>query len=209
MKNKELEENSSAAQPPTHSERLVIDRIEQLKAFANPLRQRIFEHLATAPATTKQVAETLGCPPTRLYHHVATLEKAGLIRQVSTRQVRGATEKYYAAIATTIAIDPALLRAETNELQVVDGIFDNVRAELAELLAGKDPPQLHTSNEIMFAQVAVTASPERIAEFRQRLDELLQELGATQQIRRSTDEDEETYRLLVGWYPKERSTPTS
>ena len=51
----------------------------QIKALANPLRQQILELMIEAPITTKQVADRLGEKPTKLYHHVDTLEAAGLI----------------------------------------------------------------------------------------------------------------------------------
>src|SRR5437868_10166113 len=76
--------------------------LAEMRALAHPLRLRILEAFAEAPRTTKQVAELLGQPPTRLYHHVAALERAGLLRLVETRQNRGTTEKWYEAAARTM-----------------------------------------------------------------------------------------------------------
>src|SRR5262245_11195131 len=69
--------------------------LERVRALAHPLRLRLVELFAAGPLTAKQAAEKRGQPPTRLYHHVATLERAGLLRLKETRQVRGATEKYF------------------------------------------------------------------------------------------------------------------
>src|ERR1051326_7711550 len=71
--------------------------LDQVRALAHPLRLRLLELFARQPRTAKQAAEVLGEPPTRLYHHVAALERAGLIRLKETRQNRGTTEKYYEA----------------------------------------------------------------------------------------------------------------
>ena len=60
------------------------------------------ELFAESPKTTKQVAELLGQPPTRLYHHVAALERAGLLVLTERRQNRGAVEKWYAGVAQQI-----------------------------------------------------------------------------------------------------------
>src|SRR5437899_3090059 len=73
--------------------------VADLRALAHPLRLRIMELFAESPKTTKQVAELLGEPPTRLYHHVAALERAGLVVLKETRQNRGAIEKWYASVA--------------------------------------------------------------------------------------------------------------
>ena len=76
--------------------------VAELRALAHPLRLRVLEVFAEAPRTTKQVADLLGEPPTRLYHHVAALERAGLLRLTETRKNRGTTEKWYEAIARTM-----------------------------------------------------------------------------------------------------------
>src|SRR3954465_4425991 len=73
-----------------------------LRALAHPLRLRMMELFAESPKTTKQVAELLGQPPTRLYHHVAALERAGLLVVTERRQKRGAVEKWYAGVAQQI-----------------------------------------------------------------------------------------------------------
>src|SRR3954466_2174119 len=73
--------------------------VADLRALAHPLRLRMMELFAESPKTTKQVADILREPPTRLYHHVAALERAGLLVLKETRQSRGAVEKWYAAIS--------------------------------------------------------------------------------------------------------------
>lgn len=86
----------SAGAPPLG--RTVAD----LRALAHPLRLRMMELFAESPRTTKQVAELLGQPPTRLYHHVAALERAGLLVLTERRQNRGAVEKWYRSAAEQI-----------------------------------------------------------------------------------------------------------
>src|SRR5436305_3203053 len=76
--------------------------VADLRALAHPLRLRMMELFAESPKTTKQVAELLGQPPTRLDHHVAALERAGLLALKETRQNRGAVEKWYEGVAHQI-----------------------------------------------------------------------------------------------------------
>ena len=45
------------------------------------------------------MADRLGEKPTKLYHHVDTLEAAGLIKLVKTKRKRGTVEKYFEAVA--------------------------------------------------------------------------------------------------------------
>src|SRR5262245_21298058 len=75
---------------------------QELRALAHPLRLRLLEHFAQGPTTTMQVAAKMGEPPTRLYHHVNALERAGLLKLRSTRPNRGTTEKYYEVTRTQV-----------------------------------------------------------------------------------------------------------
>src|SRR5206468_5112014 len=69
--------------------------VAELRALAHPLRLRLLEAFAGEARTTMQVAAELGEPPTRLYHHVNALERAGILTLARTRQVRGTTERYF------------------------------------------------------------------------------------------------------------------
>src|SRR5216110_4084316 len=76
--------------------------VADLRALAHPLRLRMMELFAEAPKTTKQVADILGQPPTRLYHHVAALERSGLLVLKEKRKNRGTVEKWYAGVAQQV-----------------------------------------------------------------------------------------------------------
>src|SRR5438477_12848542 len=92
--------------------------VADLRALAHPLRLRIMELFAESPKTTKQVAELLGQPPTRLYHHVAALERAGLIHLKETRKNRGTVEKWYESISRTLGSMPDRGRARGSNAAV-------------------------------------------------------------------------------------------
>src|SRR5688572_6992339 len=91
-----------------------LTTLDQMKVLADPLRIRILELLGEE-RTTKQVAGILGLPPTRLYHHVAALERVGLVRLARTQQRRGAVEKYYHAVARAFSADPRLFTSKAAE----------------------------------------------------------------------------------------------
>ena len=94
--------------PPDQADELVLTELEQVRVLADPLRLRIVEQLCQEESTTKQVAESLGEKPTKLYHHVEALEKVGLIRQTRTRRNRGTLERYYLAVARKFKADASL-----------------------------------------------------------------------------------------------------
>lgn len=81
---------------------------EQLRAVSNLTRHRIMAVLRFEPATITQIAGQLGLAKGSSSYHVRLLERAGLVKVVRTRKVRGVTERYYAMAARTIELpDPA------------------------------------------------------------------------------------------------------
>jgi DNA-binding transcriptional ArsR family regulator len=71
------------------------------KALADPLRIRLWEWLAEAPRSARQLAECAGLPADRLYYHLSQLEQAGLIEVAGYRRLaRGKAERIYAPAET-------------------------------------------------------------------------------------------------------------
>src|SRR5687767_13347850 len=117
----------------------VIGDLETLRLLTQPLRLHLLETLRTgaAPMTVKELAQALGTPPTRLYHHVKLLEERGLIRVAGTRLVSGITEKRYAVSAARIGVDRSLLDPANqggDDLDALDVLLsvllDEVRGEI-------------------------------------------------------------------------------
>ncbi|MEU6981174.1 helix-turn-helix domain-containing protein [Streptomyces sp. NPDC046371] len=77
---------------------------EQLRAVSNLTRHRIMGVLRSAPATITQIAEQVGLAKGSSSYHVRLLERAGLVKVVRTRKVRGVTERYYAMAARSIEL---------------------------------------------------------------------------------------------------------
>lgn len=151
--------------------------VAELRALAHPLRLRILELFAEAPRTTKQVAELLGEPPTRLYHHVAALERAGLLKLKETRKNRGTVEKWYESIARTMSgatsADAAARggkksAAASARRGVAMTVLEQSRQEL---LAAMSTPG---SEAPLLARLVMVAPPGRERELRKRLYEFVQ-----------------------------------
>ena len=63
----------------------------------HPVRMRLLVALARRRLTARQLSELLpDIPQATLYHHLGLLTRAGFLRVVSERQVRGSVEKLYA-----------------------------------------------------------------------------------------------------------------
>lgn len=147
--------------------------VAEMRALAHPLRLRVLEVFAEAPRTTKQVADLLGEPPTRLYHHVAALERAGLLRLTETRKNRGTTEKWYEAIARTMGSTmPARSTGRTPKVQaaarrsVAMAVLEQSRQEL---LTAMSRPE---GDRPLVARLVIVAPSARVAQLRERITRL-------------------------------------
>jgi len=143
---------------------------QQLRALAHPLRLRLLEAFAQGRRTTMQAAALLGEPPTRLYHHVNALERAGVLKLVDTRQVRGTTEKYFELASRRIGH----LRGEhiTGATRASIGaitatLFDEARAELHAAMA--DGKKLEPRTAPIALRALLTLPPSEVPRVRRRL----------------------------------------
>ena len=194
--------------------------VAELRAFAHPLRLRLFELFVEKPRTTMQVAGILGEPPTRLYHHVNALQKSGLLRLKETRQVRGSVEKYLEAVVPKpIESTAEVLRTSATARQsaraaanaVLEQVRQDLNAEVGELK--------HATPGPMILRMILGASPTRAAVICKRLLAFLKELksesdaghvdSAASGTARALGKDEERYALTIAftrsWPPRQRS----
>src|SRR5688572_2801024 len=189
----------SAGTPAKEIHRLT--GLDQMKVLADPLRIRILE-LLCEERTAKQVAEILGQPPTRLYHHVAALERVGLIRLARTRQRRGALEKYYLAVARTFSADSRLFssapRAKVRESEqgVAVQVLENTAADIRALL-DRDEEAEALKQEGILTYLEVRGSPKELKAIRARLTKLI---GSISSKSRSVPPGP-PYRLTIAFFP--------
>ncbi len=84
------------------TELLDVSDTDQLRALGHPARMRLLLSVGADGATVSQLATRLGTNKGNVAHHLAVLEKAGLVRRGRTRTVRGGTEQYFERVARRI-----------------------------------------------------------------------------------------------------------
>jgi putative molybdopterin biosynthesis protein len=89
-----------------------IERLEAVRAVAEPNRLAITRLLLARPHTISSLGKILDKHPAWVRHHVKALETAGLVNLAETRTIRNYTEKVYAATAAAFAIT-MLVRPDT------------------------------------------------------------------------------------------------
>jgi DNA-binding transcriptional ArsR family regulator len=142
--------------------------LAQIKALADPVRYQVYEHLVAAARSPKQMAEILGTPPTRLYHHFAVLERAGLIARAGTRRTRGTVEQYFTAAVDRL---DAAGRAKGRATVLLPAIYAGVlQSTLAELDAAARPGRTRARGAHYLKRYRLKTTPARAEAIRARLE---------------------------------------
>ena len=187
---------------------LEVRDLDRLRLLADPLRLRLVHAFAEKARTTKQVADLLGLPATRLYHHVAQLADAGLIRLTATRPVRGTVEKYYRAVARRFVASPGAFAkgAEADAVgRLAAQVIDQARADVEVLRARTTAGDADAEAcEPLLARATVIAPRQRLVELRDRMLEWLAELEAMEDEDGDRETEESTplaYSLTLAFLP--------
>ena len=185
---------TSGAQPkpeqPHARKSFTVRQLAQVKVLTDPLRQRILGAFMLEPRTTKQVALRLGEKPSKLYHHVDALSRAGLIELKETRQNRGTIEKYFQSVATHFSVDsslfPSLPDRASRIIDEFDEVLDATRAGLFTSLDDASTPSGEGLQPV-FERAVLRGPPHKIRQCREKLLAVLEEC---QTVCRSATADE-------------------
>ncbi len=188
------------------NEVFTIDTLEQVKLLADPLRLRILELFKGGESlTTKQVADVLEEKPTKLYHHVEQLEKAGLINLVETRPNRGIVEKYYLAAARTFVVDPKLFTGSESEeargvlASVFSSVLEAARSQIQQSLAsGLIAPD--SERQPIIVHLPIRGGDKEIGKINRALEACIKKIQ-----NETKEKGEKKYALLVAFYPVEEA----
>ncbi|WP_020673549.1 winged helix-turn-helix domain-containing protein [Amycolatopsis nigrescens] len=179
---------------------LYLETLDQAEALLKPMRVDVLRRLAE-PRTCTELSGVLGHSPQKIYYHVRKLADAGLVDQVSSRQVRGITEGIYQASARAYWLSPRLIgtlapRQPTGELGFgyLLNLVEQVQTELADLGADAvDLPSLAVSGEV---QLSAADRAAFLTELRGTLEELFTRYGGP------VDGDRDPFRIAIAVYPR-------
>ena len=105
-----------------------IQRLDQLRALASPVRMEILNSLAGAgPCSIAELGRLLGRAPSSLYHHVSMLVDLGMVRRSGTRAAGANTEQLFETAAEEFGLRHDPSDAERSEA-IADAMTTNLRA---------------------------------------------------------------------------------
>ncbi|ARU61428.1 hypothetical protein CBW65_10745 [Tumebacillus avium] len=187
-----------------------VTSLEQMKALSNKLRVQILNQFDDEPRTSKQLADLLGLPASKVHYHVRELHRTGLLLLVETREKGGVIEKYYLPVAKQIRIALQESDAFNNEERTVR--YEMGRAFVDEYLNAYQKSlqlidQLHTAGQPTEGRGPVTSmgwlylTDEQQQEVRKELKELLQTWEQRYSQQEKTDETR-AWRAFLSLFPE-------
>ena len=116
---------------------------ERLRVLGHPMRMRLLLSVGAEGATVSQLSARLGTNKGNVAHHLAVLERAGLVRRGRTRTVRGGTEQYFERVARRVRTSSGAASGHTAAmLQTVADEMDAAPGDpLLHLRRVRMPPQ--------------------------------------------------------------------
>lgn len=112
-----------------------------VQTLGDSRRMEILQRLMMESATLSQLGAAMGMHPAQVRYHLKRLEAANLVTFVSSREVRGFVEKYYAATAQAFFVNQVILPQFDREKTVVflgshDPSLELIAAHLEESGSG-------------------------------------------------------------------------
>jgi hypothetical protein len=178
----------------------------KLRILADPLRSFLVYSLVSRAKTVKELAGEANCPPTRLYYHLALLQKQGLVFVESRRLVSGIVEKHYRAAARDWVLDrSSLASGAVPDAERLDAllsfVFDQSRVEIRrQVESGALDPRLRgpERGSLMAYRNVLKLSDEQADRLYRRLFEFWMEYEA---IAREPALEGRFYAFAVALYP--------
>jgi DNA-binding transcriptional ArsR family regulator len=187
---------------------IYIEEVNQAATLLNPLRLDLLKRMAE-PCSCPELAEFVGQTPQKVYYHVKALERAGLVKKVSERRVRGVVEGRYQAKGRSYWLSPGLVgrlggrgRARDQfSLGFLLTLAEELHADIGHLSAvdAEEVPSLGLAAEVQLADSARRAA--FLQEVQHTFEALARKYGA-----RGPDETPhnkgKSFRLVLACYPK-------
>ena len=187
------------------AEEFLIDDMETLQVLVDDTRLEIIE-LLSEPHSVTELAEAMGVPRTRLYHHVKLLEQIEAIVAVDERRSGAKTEAVYRVAARNFTPSPEFLESASPKdrgAAIIDSLLSVTRADFLRSI-DKDLitlDQRAANRSLSLTRRVVKLTPEQATDLVERLEALLSEFDDHDN---RDDENASVYGVLTIVHPSSR-----
>ena len=187
---------------------MLLESAQPAVVMLKPLRIAMLRELAE-PKSCPQLAATFNETPQKMYYHVKSMERAGLVERTGERDVNGIKEGFYQACAKSYWLSPRLVRGMGGERAVRDQtslavLAGNAESQLedvgrlsAQSSTGQHVPSLSLAVDIALPSVARRA--EFLEALRTTFEALAREYSASSE---HNTPDADSFRFTLSCYPK-------
>lgn len=187
---------------------VMVESVDQAAVMMKPLRIAMLRELGET-RTCQQLAATFDLTPQKVYYHVKTMEKAGLVTREGERLVNGIAEGFYRARARSYWFSPSLVRQLGGRRSVQDqgslGILAGHAEEMLEdvaHLAGRAATGEHIPSLSLGVEVELPDGDRR-SEFLEELRTTFEDLARRYGVQHSdVAHGKNTFRFTLACYPK-------
>jgi len=121
----------------------VLTTLDQIRVYSDPYRIEILFSFKKfdRPATCKEIADSMGEVPAKIYYHIKKMEKAGILKLVYTKNINGIIAKYYEPTAENFVIkgefkgkDSVNTMLGETYLNTLNQIFDKAKSDFLKII---------------------------------------------------------------------------
>lgn len=143
------------------------------RALADPLRIRLLEALWVKPRSARELADLVGMPADRLYHHLAQLTAGGLVEIAEYRPLPGGkVERIYAPAP----VEPPGEDSSPGEVATfLNAVLEATRADVNAASLGQEQGE---HREIHLTRTTLRLNATHYAELRAGLESLIRAAAA-------------------------------
>ena len=109
-----------------------LENIKQIRVLSDPYRQEILSHLGLLriPSTAKEIAQSMGEPPSKINYHIKVLENYNFVDIDHTENINGIIAKYYKVAVKNYDFSGKESRTKEKDAAIVNMInnmYDNAK----------------------------------------------------------------------------------
>lgn len=180
---------------------LRINKLEQVRLLADPLKLQLLQTFAEGEKTAKQAAEELGERLTKLYRHVDALLESGLIEITRETPKRGTVERTFRAVAQRFEVEHSLF-AEDGEPEGIHSVRELLRSGEDEVIQALDAMAGEENPDLTVVRFRVKASRAQIARLHRSLKDWIASVQDQQECAaENCGDNPEEAGAMIAFYP--------
>jgi len=193
---------------------LLVDSVSQAAVLLKPLRIAMLREMSE-PRTCPELASRFEQSAQKIYYHVKTMQRAGLVERLGERLVNGIAEGFYRARSRSYWLSPRLVGAlggrqsieDQTSLRMLAGHAEDMLEDVGRL-GEKTDAGTHVPSLSLSVEVDLPTRDRRgafLSELQATFEKLAQKYATSEPLPKDEHErpaSSHTYKFTLACYPK-------